>query len=127
VSKKDFDYWISYPQKIARVRIIRRGTGGRKLRQPVENPMVVEDDDENQFVVANEKIFDNPIAATQESIKLANCLGVPPMVEVPDGDTEEDPDDDDEDENLDSDPDSGLEEEEEDDPDSESDPDGEEE
>lgn len=115
MAKKNFSYWVSFPQKIVKVHIVRRGTGGRRLRNPVEKPITIEDEDGNQFVIDDSKIYDDPIAATEASIKMASCLGVPPMVEVPDEDADEDGEEDldeDEGEDLEEDDDSDEDEEE---------------
>lgn len=79
--KRDHHYWVAFPQRISKVLLIRKGVSGRKLRQPISDPHLVESEEGDQFVVAGAQLFDTPMAATEASIKYAKELGVEPMRE----------------------------------------------
>lgn len=80
MARKDHWYWIAYTNKIEKVKLVRRGTGGRKLHQDIDDPMVVVSEEGDEFVMASADLHDNPVQAHVASIALARENGLEPVL-----------------------------------------------
>jgi hypothetical protein len=69
--------WVAYPDGYARVEILERGTGGRVFRdgRKPEHPYVVDQDGE-EYVLGEDQLHDDPIAASRAVAEMRNELGL---------------------------------------------------
>src|SRR5262245_15117278 len=94
--------WIGYPNRVARVEIVARGTGGHVFRGGVkpDNPYVVAEG-EDEFVLSGDHLYDDPVQASIRSAELRRDHGLVLENPVEDDDFDEEDDEefeDDEDE-----------------------------
>jgi len=64
------DYYLPYPEKVARVRVAELGTGGRNLKRVPANPVVVSEDG-GEHVVSADNLYESELAACIASAELA--------------------------------------------------------
>lgn len=88
--------WIAMPGQYSQVTIVERGTGGHVFKgEKPEKPYIVEDQDQDRFIIGLADLYDSPREAAIEAARLAGEHGAlesnpEDENENPDGDTEED-------------------------------------
>jgi hypothetical protein len=104
--------WVAYPHGIARVEIVEKGSRGFVFRDgnKPDNPYIVSEDEE-EYVLGEADLCDNPIEASRRVAKMRCELG---MSELSDEEDDEDLDDEELDDEDDLDEDDDLDEEDED-------------
>jgi hypothetical protein len=64
------DYYLPYPEKVARVRVVELGTGGSNLKRVPMNPVVVSEDG-GEHVVSADMLYTDELAACIRSAEMA--------------------------------------------------------
>lgn len=102
MAKKPWCY-VAYHDGIERVQIKRENPNTRGLPRPVEKPVLVVNEEGEDFVVSKNDLYNNPMQAEQASRKLEAQMGraANPRRGPGDEDEDEDEDEDLDDEDLD--------------------------
>jgi len=86
--------WVVYPEGVEKVEIVKRGATERQLVRPVKNPITVEDEDGDVFVVALDSLYNDPVSASIAQAEFAQKYGLlPNPVEVDEEGSDEEGDD----------------------------------
>jgi hypothetical protein len=90
--------WVAYPHGVARVEVVERGSRGFVFRDgnKPDNPYIVSEDEE-EYVLGEADLCDNPIEASRRVAKMRCELGLPEMSDDEEDDEDLDDDLDDED------------------------------
>ena len=62
--------WVAYHDGIDRVEVLKRRVDPSKLLRPCANPVMVEDEEGERFVVSLDRCYDNPMDAHLAAVKL---------------------------------------------------------
>lgn len=96
--------YVAYPDGIERVQIKSRRVNTRNLPRPVKNPILVVNEEGEDFVVEATDLYNNPMQASAASARLESSLAANPRRGPGDEEDEEEIDDEDlEDDDLDDD------------------------
>lgn len=107
--------WVVYPDRVEKVEIVKKGANERHLIRPVKNPITVEDENGNRYIIPADQLYNDPISASVRQAEYAQQfhLRANPLEDEDDEGDEGDEDDEGDDEGDDED--EGDEEEEEED------------
>jgi hypothetical protein len=87
--------WVAYHDGIERVEILKRRVNPAKLLRPCANPLWVEDEEGDRFVVSAARCYDTPMDAHLAAVKMRQENGIEGELEEPEEyDDEEDEDED---------------------------------
>lgn len=67
--------WVVYPDRVEKVEIVRRGANEKRLVRPVKNPVTVEDEHGDQYVVPLDQLYNDPIGASVRQAEYAQQFG----------------------------------------------------
>lgn len=91
--------WVVYPDRVEKVEIVKKGANERHLIRPVKNPITVEDENGNRYIVPVDQLYNDPISASVRQAEYAqqfNLRANPLEDEDDEGDEEEEDDEEEE-------------------------------
>lgn len=92
--------YVAYFDGIEKVQIIKKRASSRGLPRDIKNPVLVRDEDGDEFVVGDGELYNNPMQASLAMAKMAKQLGgsvrANPIKGPDDEEDEEEVDDEDE-------------------------------
>ncbi len=92
--------YVAYYDCIERVQIVKKRASTRGLPRDIKDPVLVRDEDGDEFVVGADELYNNPMNASLAMAKMAQQLGGPRANPIPSkggpGDEDEEEEDDEE-------------------------------
>lgn len=87
--------WVVYPDRVEKVEIVKKGANERHLIRPVKNPITVEDENGNRYIVPVDQLYNDPISASVRQAEYAQQfnLRANPLEDEDEGDDEGDDED----------------------------------
>jgi hypothetical protein len=85
--------WVAYHDGVDRVEILKKRVDPARLLRPCANPLWVEDEEGDRFVVSADRCFDNPMDAHLAAVKLRQENGIEGELEEPEEEEYEDEED----------------------------------
>jgi hypothetical protein len=94
--------YVAYHDGVERVQIVKKRVSSRGLPRDIKNPVLVRDEDGDEFVVGDGELFNNPMQASKAMAKMQAELGMAANpVRGPEDEEEEDEEEDEDDEEVD--------------------------
>jgi hypothetical protein len=93
--------YVAYHDGVERVQIVKKRVSSRGLPRDIKNPVLVRDEDGDEFVVGDGELFNNPMQASKAMAKMQAELGMAANPVRGPEDEEEDEEEDEDDEEVD--------------------------
>lgn len=91
--------WVAYCDGVEKVQVLKRRVDASKLLRPCANPIMVEDEEGDRFIVSADRCYDTPMDAHLACVKMCRDNGIDePDEDAPEDEEEDDLDSDEEDE-----------------------------